>query len=145
MFVGGAAMAVAFDTRRSTRDVDVSLRLGGGAFWDAAAQVAKRHHLDPEWINSRAAAFLTNEPDVDATEFGVPGLRVAVASPHHLIALKLRAMRDRDMDDLEFLFRHVGITHPQQAADIHDRLFDESYIGYATPGEALYAAEQVFA
>ena len=87
----------------------------------------------------------TSEPDNEATEINLPGLTVTVASPEHLIAMKLRAMRERDMDDLETLFRHVGIRDAQQAADIHDRLFDDSYIGYFSPDEARYAAEQVFA
>ena len=85
---------------------------------------------------------MTNEPD--ATEFTLPGLRIAIASPEHLIAMKLRAMRPRDIADLETPFRTVGITDPQHAADIHNRLFDDSYVGYADPEEALYAAITVF-
>jgi len=143
--VGGAAMALEFDARRVTRDIDASLRSGRDGFWDAVALVAEQHGLSPTWLNTQATAFLTNEPDDESAEINLPGLRVTVASPDHLIAMKLRAFRDRDMDDLEVLFRHVGITDPQQAADIHNRLFDDSYIGYDAPEEALYAAEQVFA
>lgn len=142
--VGGAAMALEFNARRVTRDVDVSLRAGGGEFWAAAAEVAQRHQLDPRWINSSASAFMTNEPDSAATELNLPGLRIAVASVEHLIAMKLRAMRERDLDDLEVLFRHGGISSPRQAAAIHDRLFDDSYIGYSDPAEAEYAARLVF-
>lgn len=142
--VGGAAMALEFEGRRITRDVDASLRSGPDDFWTAVAEVAERHDLDSDWLNTRAAAFMTNESDDDAAELTLPGLRVTVASPEHLIAMKLRALRERDMDDLETLFRAVGITAPEQAAAIHDRLFDESYVG-TLPDEALYAARQVFA
>jgi len=142
--VGGAAMALVFDSRRVTRDVDAAIRSDSDAVREAVAVVAERHDLDPDWLNTRAAAFMTNEPDDDATELTVPGLRVLLASPEHLIAMKLRAMRDRDLDDLETLFRYTGIAHPQQAADIHNRLFGESYIGYFAPDEALYAAQLVF-
>lgn len=142
--VGGAAMALQFDARRTTRDVDASIRSGRDDLADAVALVAHRHGLAPDWLNARASAFLPNEPDADAIELTLPGLRMAVASPEHLIALKLRALRDRDVDDLEVLFRHVGITHPQQAVDIHDKLFDDSYIGSLDPDEALYAAQLVF-
>jgi hypothetical protein len=142
--VGGAAMALEFDARRITRDVDSALRSEREGFWEAVVLVAERHGLSPGWINAQATAFFTNEPDDAASEITLPGLRIAVASPEHLIAMKLRAMRNRDMDDLEVLFRHVGITDPQQAADIHNRLFDDSYIGYSSPDEALYAAERVF-
>ncbi len=143
--VGGAAMALEFESRRVTRDVDSAIRSGRDAFWPAARAVAERHGLDPDWVNTQATAFMTNEPDDEATEINLPGLTVTVASPEHLIAMKLRALRARDMDDLEILFRHVGIKDPQQAADLHNRLFDDSSIGHVSPEEALYAAEQVFA
>lgn len=135
-------MAIGYQSRRVTRDVDAALRSGSDAFWEAADTVGVRHGLGPDWINSRAVAFMTNEPD--ATEFTLPGLRIAIASPEHLIAMKLRAMRPRDIADLETPFRTVGITDPQHAADIHNRLFDDSYVGYADPEEALYAAITVF-
>ncbi|MEZ5086910.1 MAG: DUF6036 family nucleotidyltransferase [Tessaracoccus sp.] len=142
--VGGAAMALEFDARRITRDVDADVRSGGDAFWEAVAAVADRHGLSLDWINSRAAAFFSNESDTDAHELTLPGLRIAVASPRHLIAMKLRAMRRRDIDDLETLFRHLRITSPEEAAAIHDEFFDESYMGYFDPKEALYAAQRVF-
>lgn len=142
--VGGAAMALAFDARRVTRDVDAAAPGDQSAIWEAVRAVAERHQLPPDWINTTASAFMTNEEDAAAREITLPGLRLALASPEHLIAMKLRAMRDRDLDDLDTLFRHVGITDPQQAADIHNSLFDDSYIGYTDPEEALYAAQLVF-
>lgn len=142
--VGGAAMALTFDSRRVTRDVDAAVPGEQDDLWIAVAEVASAHQLPPDWINTRAVAFMTNEPDSAASEMTVPGLRIALASPEHLIAMKLRAMRGRDLDDLETLFRFVGITDPSQAADIHNRLFDESYIGDVHPDEALYAAQLVF-
>lgn len=142
--VGGAAMAISYQSRRVTRDVDATLRAGGEAFWTAVDTVASRHGLGPDWINNHATPFMTSGPDCDAAELTLPGLRIVVASAEHLIAMKLRAMRPRDISDLELLFRQAGITSPQQAADIHNRLFDDSYIGYFDPDEALYAATTVF-
>lgn len=142
--IDGAAMAIEYQSRRITRDVDAALRSGGNAFWNATNEVGARHGLAPDWINSQAIAFMTNEPDLDASELTLPGIKIAVASPEHLIAMKLRALRPRDIADLDTLFRHLGITDPQQAADIHNRLFDDTYIGYFDPDEALYAATIVF-
>lgn len=142
--VGGSAMSLAFDSRRVTRDVDAAIRSEHDGVQEAAGIVAERHGLDPNWLNSRAAAFMTHEPDDGGLEINLPGLRITVASPEHLIAMKLRAMRDRDIEDLDALFRIAGITDPQQAADIHNRLFDESYMGYFDPAEALYAAQIIF-
>lgn len=58
--------------------------------------------------------------------------------------MKLRAMRSRDMEDLDVLFRLSGITSPEQAARIHDRLFSEADIGYGGADERLFAAQMVF-
>lgn len=143
--VGGAAMAMVFDSRRTTRDVDATFRGESDALREAASQVAQRHGLAPSWINANAAMFMSTEPDEAASEVTLPGLRITVASPEHLIAMKLRALRARDMDDLETLFRYLGLTDPAQAVEIHDRFFGESAIGYMPADEALYAAQQVFA
>lgn len=142
--VGGAAMALSFDARRTTRDVDVAFRGDRADVEQAAAEVAARHNLPPDWLNGHAAAFMSNEPDDDAAELTLPGLRVVVASDAHLIAMKLRSMRDRDLADLDALFRHAGISTPQEAADIHNRMFDKSSIGFHGPEEALYEAKAVF-
>lgn len=142
--VGGAAMALVFDSRRITRDVDASIQTERAPFNAAVREVARRHSLSPSWINSSASAFFTNEPDDDASELTLPGLRMAIASPQHLIAMKLRAGRNQDVEDLEVLFRHVGITRPGEALEIHDRLFDDSYIGSSDPEEVLYVAQLVF-
>lgn len=142
--VGGAAMALVFDARRVTRDVDMLALAETDAFWASAAEVGRRHSLPDDWVNQNAAAFLSNEPDTSPHEVSLPGLRVLVASPEHLIAMKLRALRDRDLADLDLLFRHVGLTTPEQAAAIHDALFDESSIGFTGPEEARYAAQIVF-
>ncbi|MFZ1410246.1 MAG: DUF6036 family nucleotidyltransferase [Micropruina sp.] len=143
--VGGAAMALTLASRRSTRDVDAFLRDHVDELGAAASEVAARHNLDPHWFNSAATMFLASEPDTDTGELTLEGLRVMVASPEYLLAMKLRAVRGKDMADLEWLFTFLGITHPQQAADITNRLFDDTSIGWEGPDEARYAAEDVFA
>lgn len=142
--VGGAAMAMVFDSRRTTRDVDAAIRSHHEEFDRAVKIVAERTGLAPDWVNSNASAFIPNHPDEEAVEMNLPGLRVAVASPEHLIAMKLRAMRRRDLDDLEVLFHHCHVETPEQAAAIHDKLFGDADIGYSGPDEALYAARLVF-
>ncbi|MFT4217681.1 MAG: DUF6036 family nucleotidyltransferase [Micropruina sp.] len=142
--VGGAAMALVFDSRRVTRDVDASIQSDRAPFDAAVREVARRHNLSPTWVNSSAVAFFTNQPDDGASELTLPGLRITVASVDHLIAMKLRAGRGRDLDDLEVLFRQAGVTGPEAALGIHDRLFDDSYIGSSDPEEILYVARMVF-
>lgn len=142
--VGGAAMALLFDARRLTRDVDAAFKQGRESLEPVVAMVADRHGLPHDWLNSRAAAFVSSEPDVDASELTFPGLRVLLASPEHLIAMKLRALRPQDAVDLDTLFRDQRIEAPEQAAAICERLFDESSIGYDGPEESLLSAQLVF-
>lgn len=142
--VGGTAMALEYDSRRITRDVDAKIRQEPEQFHEAVRAVAQRHGIEPDWVNTSAVAFMTNEQDEAARELNLPGLRIAVASPEHLIAMKLRSLRERDMDDLEVLFQVAGVTRPEQAVEIHARLFNDSYIGGSDPEEALYAAMAVF-
>lgn len=58
--VGGAAMAVAYDTRRSTRDVD-AVFVPTAEVRAAARRVAERLDLDVDWLNDGAKAFVPGD------------------------------------------------------------------------------------
>jgi hypothetical protein len=49
--VGGAAMALAYNTRRFTRDID-ALFEPKSVVYEAARKVAERHDLAPHWLIS---------------------------------------------------------------------------------------------
>jgi len=55
--VGGAAMAFAYNTRRSTRDVDAVFE-PKAAVYDAATAVANRRGIAPDWLNDAAKSYL---------------------------------------------------------------------------------------
>lgn len=48
--VGGAAMTLAYDTRRTTRDIDAVFE-PKGTVYEAARRVAGRHGLPEDWLN----------------------------------------------------------------------------------------------
>lgn len=123
--VGGAAMALTVDTRRITRDIDAVFLSGTVGLLSAAREIALRHGLNDDWLNDNVKAVLGDpmQPDRDPLEFTVPGLTVAVASPEHLLAMKMIAGRDKDVDDLAALFEHLGITTPEAAVQIVERVF----------------------
>lgn len=108
--VGGAAMALAYDTRRATRVLD-------GVFepklivYQAAARVAEARGLPEDWLNDAVKGFLPG-PDPDAQVlFDRPGLAVRVASPRYILAMKLLASRvERDEDDIRALYGLCGFT-----------------------------------
>ncbi len=116
--VGGAAMALAFSTRRSTRDIDAVFE-PKAEIYAAAGRMAMRHGLSAGWLNDAVKGLLPG-PDPDAQEIlDVPGLRVSVPSPRYLLALKVAAARvDRDTDDIRILAERCGLSTAQSVLDL---------------------------
>jgi Nucleotidyltransferase of unknown function (DUF6036) len=142
--VGGAAMALEFDTRRTTRDIDAIFH-PPTTVADEAASMATDLGLPPRWLNSAAQAFIP-QPDEDPVSFDVEGLQVAVSSPANLLAMKMAAGRPQDLTDLVVLFRHLKITRPDQAVDIAERMYGEDSVVLSEPRESLLLlAESVLA
>lgn len=89
--VGGAAMAVAYDARRATTDVD-AVFVPSKEVRTAASRVAEELGLEEDWLNDGVKGFLPGE---DAEQVGVyegTNLHVAAASPKFLLAMKLMAL-----------------------------------------------------
>lgn len=94
--VGGAAMTVAYDARRATRDLD-AVFAPTDAVRAAVAAIAQRSGLRPDWLNDAVKGFLPG-PDPDARRFfSSPALRVDVASPEFLLAMNSSPRESRQM------------------------------------------------
>jgi hypothetical protein len=92
---GGAAMALAYDSRRATRDVDALFKPHGIVLEEALA-VAAELDLPHWWLNEQASSYVAPGGDSAASRvFDHPGLRVFAASPEHLLAMKALAARPR--------------------------------------------------
>lgn len=125
--VGGAAIALAFDARRSTRDIDAVFE-PKAAVYAEASRMARELDLEQGWLNDGVKGFLEG-PDADAAvALEAPGIRVSTASPRILLALKVLAHRvGQDEDDVRVLADEVGATTAeavlQIASDVYgDRL-----------------------
>ena len=114
---GGAAIALEFEERRVTADVDAIFR-PAETVREVATAMATEHGLPTKWLNDSVRAFLPPGEDSHARTFSVPGLSVSVASPRYLLAMKMAAGRPQDLHDLILIFRELGITQPEEAADI---------------------------
>jgi len=100
---GGAAMALAYDSRRATRDVDALFKPHGIVLQEAHA-VAAELGLPNWWLNEQASTYVAPGGDSSASRvFDHPGLRVFAASPEHLLAMKALAARPRDAEDIRQL------------------------------------------
>src|SRR3954447_13863728 len=108
--VGGAAIALAYDPRRSTRDIDAVFE-PKLAIYEAAAEVAEQFGLPPGWLNDAVKGFLAGDDPGASPILDVPGLRCLAASPRMLLALKVLAHRaGEDEDDVLLLADALGLS-----------------------------------
>ena len=116
--VGGAAMALAYDAARVTRDVDAVFK-PHGIVLEEARKVADDLGLPYWWLNEQASAYISGKEDASKRRvFDHPGLRVMAASPAHVFAMKARAGRTRDIDDLRLLAGIIGVDSADTALRI---------------------------
>ena len=142
---GGTAMLLQFPWRKMTEDVDVTILTGEreSAVKDAAAFAALRLGLPDDWLNNYVGGFT---PETESQAFflinGVyprgeaPGLRVFLAKPEYLCAMKLKALEresvdDRDFEDAVNLALEIGID----TVDHLKQLFTSFF-----PGETLHSS-----
>jgi hypothetical protein len=132
--VGGAVMCLALGARQSTRDVDAWFR-PARAVREAAARVAAKTGVHPAWLNDAVKGFLGSRGSFDAW-LERPNLRVYVALPEYLLAMKCVSMRlgaeFHDLEDVRFLLRYLNIERTSEALDVVLRYFDESQVAPKT-------------
>lgn len=113
-------MCLAYGARASTRDVDAAFRPSAGVR-KAAARVAATAGIDPRWLNDGVKGFMSELGDF-ALFLELDHLRVMLAQPSYLLAMKCMAMRIgeefHDQDDIRYLLRLLDIRSYAQAIDI---------------------------
>jgi hypothetical protein len=135
--VGGAVMCLAYGARESTQDVDAAFR-PSAIVRHAAARVAQRVGLEPNWLNDGVKGFMSARGDF-APFLELDHLRVMLAEPGYLLAMKCMAMRlgaeSRDQDDVRFLLRLLDVQSVEQAVKIITKYYPPEQI----PQKTLYA------
>ncbi len=122
---GGAAVVLGFEGRPKTRDVDAIWK-PHGAVLEAAWQVASELNL-PNWrLNEQAAMYLPSghRPE-GATSYSGTALRVTCASAELLLAMKVRAARSADRDDIVRLANHLNLTAAVDIIQLSGRVFGD--------------------
>ena len=123
--VGGAAIALAFDSRRSTNDIDAVFE-PKSVIYAVAAELADERNLPAGWLNDAVKGFLT-EADPDAPlVLEVSGLRVSTASPRILLAMKVLSHRvGEDEDDVRLLARALGLDGAAEVLGVAEAVYGD--------------------
>jgi hypothetical protein len=139
LVVGGAAMALLYNARPTTKDVDVYIASPEPAIVrKAAAQVASSLDLPDDWLNDGAKGFIHGLA-VGVTVFEHEGLIVRALAAEQLLAMKLCAWRDTvDFNDARLLLA----TLPGARADVWAKV--EPFLVPGREMTACYAFEDLW-
>ena len=139
--VGGAVMCIAYAARPSTEDVDAFFR-PAGEVRAAAARVAARVGMAADWLNDAVKGFLSEHGEFRSW-LELSHLRVMVAQPEYLLAMKCLALRIgaefHDEDDIRYLLRHLAVTSYDRALEIVTRYYPLERF----PQKTLYALNEL--
>jgi hypothetical protein len=128
--VRGAAMMLAYDRDRLTKDIDAVGVPQEEIDLEVRGMAADHRDLGPDWLNAKVLPMLPRGVDAGRLQvLGGPGLTVNVASPKWLLAMKARAARDdRDLDDLWVLCQVLGLRTTEEIWTICDEVWGEGMI-----------------
>jgi hypothetical protein len=139
--VGGAVMCLAYAARPSTQDVDALFR-PPTELRAAAARVAIRAGVKPDWLNDGVKGYLSARGDF-APFLELDHLRIMVAQPEYLLAMKCLALRIspefHDEDDLRYLLRHLDLRSYDQVVTVITRYYPLERF----PQKTLYALAEL--
>jgi hypothetical protein len=151
---GGSALVLTTDFRVTTGDVDALFEADRGFVRNAAKIVAEEFGWEPDWINDGVKGFLSAQdlkPDAKnlfrtyPSESG-PGLRVFVASPAYLFAMKCLAMRiggveqSQDIEDIRQLGKLLNIANTDEAISLVMRYYPAGRF----PPKLQFGLEEIF-
>lgn len=129
MLIGGAYMLLLAKAPRATNDIDV--------FWldedayqrtfdplrESVQAITKRYALNPDWFNYVAQMLMSDEiivPDGKLWKRFRP-LHIYVPAKEYILALKITAGRDKDLEDCAILLPQTKIKIRQQAQQLLDQ------------------------
>jgi hypothetical protein len=152
---GGSALVLSTDFRVSTQDVDAVFEQNRAFVREAARQIADEFDWEENWINDGVKGFLSahdSDPAAKSlfrsypSETG-PGLRVFVATPAYLFAMKSLAMRGggverrADIEDIRKLGTLLAIDSAADAISVVTRYYPAARLSPKT----RFGLEEIFA
>lgn len=126
--VGGAAMALGFNARVATHDIDavftpkIDVQV-------SAIDVGKRHGMPVDWLNDAVKIFM---PDVKAKEqneiISLSNLSVWSPEPSYILAMKTISARPTDIRDIKFLIGLLDLEDAKQVFEIVKQYYPKGKI-----------------
>ena len=127
---GGAAMVLAHRARVSTKDVD-AVFVPKTEVYAAAAEVTREHGAPEGWLNDAVKGFLSDRAESRPLR-DLPNLKVFVAAPEYLLAMKCMSMRlgkdETDIRDIRFLMQQLGLQRADAVLDIVEKYYPRNRI-----------------
>lgn len=137
--VDGAAMTLAYDAVRVTRDVD-AVFVPKTAIYRAARAVAGELGPPEMWLSDAVKGFLAGGDRESIPVLEVSGLRVMAASPRYMLAMKCLAARLEDESDIRHLVGLLGIETLEATLALVGSVYPERPI----PARARFLLEELF-
>jgi len=127
---GGTAFMLAYGNRTATQDVDASINPREHGL-RLSKQVARDLGLEEKWLNDEVGKFFAPVGARRKLPLEIPGLRLYVATPSYLLAMKALACRRPgpgrrgDLQDLKFLIHKMEIKSLDEIQAHIDRFYPE--------------------
>jgi hypothetical protein len=129
MLIGGAYMLLLANAPRATNDIDVfwldedTFQRTLGSVRESVQVITKKYALNPNWFNYITQTLMYDEIVVPEGKlwkrFGP--LHIYVPTKEYILALKITAGRDKDLEDCAILLPQTKIKTRQQAQHLLDR------------------------
>jgi hypothetical protein len=130
LLIGGAYMLLLTDTPRNTDDIDIfwleeeeGLQRALRPLQEGVNAVAETNQIDPNWLNYMTQLLMYDlviVPDGKLWKTYGP-LHIYAPPQEYILALKIFAGREKDIEDCKILLQQGTITTRQQAQILLDR------------------------
>ena len=147
---GGSALAIAYDLRTTTRDVDAVFEKDKEFVRRAVEKVALEMDLPPDWLNDAVKGYVSPNEAGNMIQFGSfpsetnPGLRILVPAPEYFFAMKCIDIRtgasSKDVEDVKNLALVCGVKNAQDAMDIVQSFYTDRPV----PPKTGLVLEEIF-
>lgn len=138
LVVGGTAMALAFNARRQTKDIDAVFE-PKALIYTVAAAMARERSLPEDWLNDAVKGFIAASPAKGRAVLDVPGLTVRVPETEYLLAMKAFAARPEDLQDVRLLLAELGNVSLEGVLTMLERYYPRDRI----PAKTLFFLEEL--